>query len=304
RYASATNSLELTYDGIFTSAIMGLDFQLHLDIRDPRYTQNYFGLGNETEQGSDDKDFNRVRIGHLGIHPELSKTINNNTFSLGLFYQQYNIEETPERFISDIPANGLDPEIFENQDYTGINARYQFDTRNSQTLPTRGLYWNTNASFYYDLDNAGKTFNQFTSELSLFMSFKKPYRTVFAFRVGGNMNLGDYEFFQASSLGGKTNLRGYRATRFSGDASLYQNSEIRFKLFKFSTYISKGELGVLVFNDIGRVWLEGENSNRWHHGYGGGIWASPFNIAVLSATYERSKDELAGLFSLRFKFLF
>ena len=304
RYASATNALEFIYDGIFTSAFMGLDFQLHLDIRDPRYTQNYFGLGNETEQGSDDKDFNRVRIGHLGIHPELSKTINNNTFSAGLFYQQYNVEETPERFISDIPVNGLDPEIFENQDYTGINARYQFDTRNSQTLPTRGLYWNTNASFYYNLDNAGKTFNQITSELSLFMSFKKPHRTVFAFRVGGSANIGDYEFFQASSLGGKTNLRGYRATRFSGDASLYQNSEIRFKLFKFSTYISKGELGVLAFNDIGRVWLEGENSNQWHHGYGGGIWASPFNIAVLSATYERSKDELSGLFSLRFKYLF
>lgn len=131
-------------------------------------------MGNETEQDSDDKDFNRVRIGYLSIHPELSKTINNNTFSVGLFYQQYNVEETPGRFISDIPGNGLDTEIFEHQDYTGINARYQFDTRNSQILPTRGLYWNTNASFYYDLDHARKTFNQFISELSLFMSFFRP----------------------------------------------------------------------------------------------------------------------------------
>lgn len=304
RYASATNSLEFMYDGIFTSALMGLDFQLHFDIRDPRYTQNYFGLGNETEHGSEGKDFNRVRIGHLSIHPELSKALNNSTFSVGLFYKQYSVEETSGRYISDIPANGLDPEIFDNQDYLGINASYQLDTRNSHTLPTRGLYWNTNASFNYDLNVARKTFRQFNSEISLFMSFKKPYRTVFAFRFGGSMNIGDYEFFQSSSLGGKTNLRGYRATRFSGDASLYQNTELRFKLLKLSTYISKGELGLLVFNDIGRVFLEGENSSQWHHGYGGGIWVSPYSVAVLSATYERSKDELAGLYSLRFSYLF
>ena len=304
RYASATKALEFIYDGIFTSALMGLDIQLHMDIRDPRYTQNYFGLGNETEKGSDDIDYHRVRIGHLSIHPELSKTINNNTFSAGLFYQKYNVEETDGRYISDLPANGLDPEIFDNQEYAGINARYQFDTRNSKTLPTRGIYSNTNASFYYDLNQAQKTFNQVSSELSLFLSFRKPYRTVLAFRVGGSMNIGDYEFFQASSLGGTTNLRGFRATRFSGDASLYQNTEFRFKLFDFSTYFARGELGIIGFNDIGRVWLEGENSNLWHHGYGGGIWISPFSIAVLSATYERSKDELAGLFSLNFKFLF
>ena len=166
------------------------------------------------------------------------------------------------------------------------------------------MYWNTEASFNYDLDLESKTFNQIASDLGVFLSFRKPYRTVLAFRVGGSINIGDYQFFQASSLGGKTNLRGFRATRYSGDASLYQNSEFRFKLFNFSNYISKGEFGILAFNDVGRVWLEGEGSNRWHHGYGGGIWVSPFSIAVLTACYERSRDETGGLFTLRFKYLF
>jgi len=122
--------------------------------------------------------------------------------------------------------------------------------------------------------------------------------------MGGSMNIGDYEFFQAASVGGNSNLRGYRYTRYSGDANVYQNTEFRFKLFDFSTYIAKGELGILGFNDVGRVWLEGEHSSIWHHGYGGGIWIAPFSISVISATLERSKDEMAGLFSLKFKFLF
>ena len=99
--------------------------------------------------------------------------------------------------------------------------------------------------------------------------------------------MGDYHFFQANSLGGKANLRGYRATRYAGDVSLYQNSEIRVRLFNFSTYIAKGEFGILGFNDIGRVWLEGENSTTWHHGYGGGIWISPFKIAIPALSYPR-----------------
>ena len=55
---------------------------------------------------------------------------------------------------------------------------------------------------------------------------------------------------------------------------------------------------------MGRVWLEGEDSNVWHHGYGAGIWVSPFSVAVVTACFERSVDEPGGLFTLRFKYLF
>lgn len=301
RYATATHAFEFTYDGFFRSVFRRTDVQMHLTLRDPMYAQNYFGLGNETEKLAGDKTYYHVRIGKWEVHPELSRTFNNNTFSAGIFYQKYTVEQTPGRYISDA---GLDPEVFETQDYAGFNLRYLFDNRDSETLPTRGMYWNTEASFNYDLDQARKTFNQIGSDLGVFLSFRKPHRAVLALRLGGSMNIGDYEFFQASSLGGSTNLRGFRATRYSGDACLYQNTEFRFKLFNFSNYISKGEFGILAFHDVGRVWLEGEDSRVWHHGYGGGIWVSPFSVAVLTACYERSQDETKGLFTLRFKYLF
>jgi len=301
KYATGTNAFLFKYDGIYASLFRDFDLQLHLTYRDPMYAQNYFGMGNETEQQSDDIEYHHVRIGKIEVHPELSRTIQNNTFAAGLFYQKYTVEETPDRYISD--AN-LDPEVFETQDYAGFNLRYLFDNTDSRTLPTRGLYWDSEASFNYDLDRENKTFSQITSDLGFFLSFRKPYRAVLAFRLGGSVNFGDYEFFQGSSLGGKTNLRGFRASRYVGDASVYQNTEFRFKLFNFSTYFAKGEFGILAFNDVGRVWLEGEDSNLWHHGYGGGIWVSPFSMVVLTASYERSKDEPGGLFTLRFKFLF
>ena len=30
--------------------------------------------------------------------------------------------------------------------------------------------------------------------------------------------------------------------------------------------------GLLAFADVGRVYLSGEDSNKWHEGYGGGLW--------------------------------
>ncbi|MFC2112634.1 BamA/TamA family outer membrane protein [Bacteroidota bacterium] len=304
RYATATSALEFQYEGKYKSILGRFDLNFHFIIRDPRYTYNYFGLGNETPKVSPDKDYNRVRIGQLHVFPELSRTINQNTFAAGLFYQQFDVENTQGRYISDIPANGLNPDIFNRQRYAGISIRYELDTRNDKVLPTRGIYWNSFTLFYYSLTESSHTYNRLASDLGLFLSFRKPYRTVLAFRFGGAINAGSYEFYQAASIGGNSNLRGHRSDRYAGDASLYQNTELRFKLFDFSTYFAIGEFGLLGFNDFGRVWLGGEDSKVWHHGYGGGLWMSPFRLAVLSATYEWSKDEPSGLFSLRFRFLF
>jgi len=105
----------------------------------------------------EEKDYNRVRIGQIEVHPELSKTINQNTFFAGIFYQKYSVDSTSNRYISDLPANGLDPEIFDTQDYAGINLGYEFDSRDSKTLTTRGIYWNTNASFYIVIPSVNRT---------------------------------------------------------------------------------------------------------------------------------------------------
>ncbi len=304
RYATATSALELAYDGLFKSVLGRFDLNLHFIIRDPRYTHNYFGLGNETPKPENDKDYNRVRIGQLHFFPEITRTFNRSTFGAGVFFQQFNVENTEGRYISDIPANGLSPEIFDLQRFAGISLRYELDSRNDKVLPTRGVYWNTRTIFNKSLSESARTYNKLTSDFSFFLSFRQPQRTVLAFRVGGAVNAGNYHFFQAASIGGKSNLRGHRSDRYAGDASLYQNTEFRFRLFNFSTYIAKGEFGIIGFNDFGRIWLGGEDSNVWHHGYGGGLWMSPFNLAVLSATYEWSKDEPAGLFTFRFKFLF
>jgi hypothetical protein len=43
--------------------------------------------------------------------------------------------------------------------------------------------------------------------------------------------------------------------------------------------------------DYGRVWSDMENeSGNWHETYGGGLWISPFDLAVLTFSYFVSED--------------
>ena len=105
-----------------------------------------------------------------------------------------------------------------------------------------------------------------------------------------------------STLGGKENLRGYRSTRFAGRTSFYQNVDLRIELFTFSTYLAIGKAGILGFLDNGRVWTDGESSDVWHQGYGGGIWFEMFNAVVFSAAPGFSDDDTTFTFKFGFQY--
>jgi hypothetical protein len=47
--------------------------------------------------------------------------------------------------------------------------------------------------------------------------------------------------------------------------------------------------GILVL--IGRVWLDGEASNKWHQSVGGGIWLNGLGTLTTRLTYFKSADD-------------
>jgi hemolysin activation/secretion protein len=110
-------------------------------------------------------------------------------------------------------------------------------------------------------------------------------------RIGGAANFGDYEFFQANTLGGEYNLRGYRKMRFSGRYSVYHNNDLRLKLFYIDNYFVPFHLGILGLADYGRVWIDNEDSSKWHIGYGGGVWLNFIERFLITGTYATSEED-------------
>lgn len=303
RVAFQTGAFSINYSGLFSAISQTFDLELDADISLPRNVDNFYGLGNETKKITNDKSYYRVRYSYAWANPRLKQTISDQfDYSFGAFYQYFKVTDTSDRFIGDSYPQYLDSTAYLPHHYIGLNAILNIDTRSDKVLPKRGVVWETEALGFYSVNTDGKNFIKIRSDLSFYLSFRKDPRVVFAFRFGGASNIGDHEFYHSNFLGGRTNLRGFRSNRFAGDHSFYQNTEMRVKLLNIKSYIFNGQTGIFLFNDIGRVWVDGEDSKRWHDGYGIGIWLTPFDFTALTLTYSRSKEE--SLITFTFKFLF
>ena len=309
--APKTSSYNFFYKAEFRALIQKWDFVFDADFRVPSFTNFYYGLGNGTtidrEKGN---SFYRSRFSQLYFHPQLRRQSENEelTFSIGGYFQNVKVE-TPEsdepRYLSEdlnsIPLLGL------GQNFAGATAAFVVDTRDNKQIPKRGFRMNLEHSLVKGLsdDINNINFYQFKGSMSAYKGFGRLKRIVLATRIGGAINSGEYEYFQAATLGGFENLRGYGRMRFAGDKSLYQNTELRIKLFHFRSPIFPGGFGIVGMNDFGRVWYDGENgfdSDEIHHGYGGGIWIAPFEKAAIVADYTTSDE--GGRVFVRFGFLF
>jgi len=301
--AFRTLAFGIAYEGLISAISQKFDLTIDANLSLPRNVDNYFGLGNQTVKLTDDKAYYTVRYKYAWANPMLKQIISKDFYyTFGAFYQYFQVTDTANKFIGDYYPQYFDSSAYLPHHYTGINAKFVLDNRDDKLLPKRGIFWITDANGFYSITDDGRNFIKIRSDLRFYLSFRKDPRVVFAFRFGGAANIGQYEFYHANFLGGKTNLRGFLSNRFAGDNSFYQNTEIRFKLLNIRSYILNGETGFLLFNDIGRVWVGGEDSERWHDGYGIGVWLTPFNFTALTLTYSRSDEE--DLINFTFRFLF
>jgi hypothetical protein len=296
-YAIATGAYNFWYQGLFKRAIGKWDLHLAGEVKAPNYVFNYFGLGNETKVIEKSMNYNRIRSEEYNALVGVSRTFRKIfTWDFSMGYQHIQIEKTPGRYINAL----VDSSVFLPKQFGLAQVGYGIDNTDNPLYPTRGIRLQTIAGINQNLKDSERNFPY--GHLTL-AGFATAGNFTFAFRSGvSSIFSDDYEFFQANTLGGTTNLRGYRRTRFSGRTSLYENTEIRWKLANTNLYLIKGHIGLLGFFDGGRVWIPTEESNKWHWGYGGGFWILPYNKLAFTVTYGISEED--QLFNLRAGFLF
>ncbi len=308
-HALATKAFSIRYSSDFRRVIGKSDIYLFANLHAPNYVSNFFGLGNETvynKQAPGKIKYYRARYnqGDMGV---LLKREFNSWLSLGIgpAFQYYSPEEEDNqgRFLAATNINGLDSAtLFKDKFYLGGQFNLIIDNRDNIVAPTRGIHWATTLKVLKGLNDYSKTLTQLSSDMSLFLSFNSAAGLVIATRFGGGVNFGDYEFFQAQYLGNTENLRGFRRSRFAGRSMLFNNTELRIKVADFKTYLFPGTIGLIAFNDVGRVWVKNDRSSVWHHGYGGGLSLSLVNRFVLAASLTASTEGTLPLLTFGYQF--
>jgi hypothetical protein len=150
----------------------------------------------------------------------------------------------------------------------GVRAVLELDTRDVPAAATRGAHVRLTAQWYPAAWHVVYGFGSVSADASAYWSVGDPPAATLALRAGGADVSGTVPFHEAVYVGGETTVRGYPEQRFAGGTGAYANAELRLSVGRLSV----GEVGVFGLGDVGRVWVAGESSDRWHGAAGGGLW--------------------------------
>ena len=292
-YYFATGGFELDYTAHFPGLLGNWVIDVEAKYTTPNFAINYFGYGNETINDDRDlgMDYNRVRIEKLRIAPAVRHVGRyGSELSFQPVFEKMQVENTEGRFIN--TPGIINPEVFENQYYGGATLKYSFKNADFASKPSLGMGFMISGSWLTNLENTKQNFPAIESNLSFVHKIDPGGKLVFAtlFKAKAILN-NNYEFYQGVTLGGDKDLRGYRTERFLGNTSYSQSSDLRYTIGKIRKSIIPLTYGILAGFDYGRIWLDGENSKKWHNDFGGGIWLNGINLITARVSYFQSPDE-------------
>ncbi len=302
-YFFATNGFQLAYEGEFAGILNDWNLVISGKLTNPKFTQNFFGLGNETTNPDDEQgyDFNRVQIRVNEFSAGLLRNSDyGSTFSVKALLQNFKVQENALRFIEQ--ANVI--ELDEAKYFGTLDATYEYHSKDNSLAPSRGMDFILNGGFTNSFSNTGNRFFYLNPSLGFYNSLSTNRKLVLKTIARSQFRFGDnYEFYQGARLGGDTGLRGYRFDRFIGDEAFNTSVDLRYGFDTFNTGLLPLQIGIFAGYDVGRVWFDGDmDSEKWHDSYGIGFWVN--SADALSGTFNMFRGSEGFRVSFGFGFNF
>ena len=298
---------QVKYNGVFNNTIFDNDLLINASAIHPTLN-NFFGFGNSTPHDKDKpREYYLARYNDIRAEVLIRKRFTDFlSFSAGPAFMYYSNKErfNKDRILQNPHLWNMDSaSLYANKYYGGGKLNLDIDYINNERIPTRGITWYTELSALKGLNDLANDLVKLKSDVTVYATISDRSRVTTILRAGGGKIFTDNpEFFQAMTLGAENHNRGYRKNRFTGNSSLYGSSELRFRLFKSNSFLLPGDVGLVGFYDIGRVWVPKEGSKQWHSSYGGGLYFQPFDLLFISGLVGFSKEDVLFNLSVGTKF--
>lgn len=170
-----------------------------------------------------------------------------------------------------------------------VEAGLVMDTRAGEFPSRRGLLFEVTGRHTPQIFNNPAPFTKLRGEVSGTLGGRVVTDVLLNLRLAGEHNWGTYPWFESAFIGGYPYsapldltgassgnlLRGYDLNRFAGDASVVANADLYIALGEFNSVLPL-RYGLVALGDVGRVFVDGQSSSRWHPGFGGGVWLGLF----------------------------
>ncbi|MGD9488573.1 MAG: BamA/TamA family outer membrane protein [Calditrichaceae bacterium] len=297
-YATYANTYRLEYNGEFYSLIRGWRVLIKAGRTELDYNR-FFGFGNETKFDGKLED-----QGYYKTEQKLTEFLSRYEFEV-YHKTRFSFGFTVKN--SDIPAKSNT--ILENSDLNGIGDKTYLslysgltrDTRDHQYFPQNGMFVTISGEYFPELLDNGNHYIKTGLDARFYTTTERLNATLAA-RLYSEKLWGDYFFFDGAYLGGGDKLLGYSRERFAGDASVLGRMELRIPVAKVEI-VFPATFGVSFYGELGRVFRDGESSDKWHNSQGAGAWLSYFHKRInLNFTAANSTEDLAFYFRTEFMF--
>ncbi|WP_289645011.1 ShlB/FhaC/HecB family hemolysin secretion/activation protein [Maribacter aestuarii] len=278
---------ELQYSGVWGNVIPKWNFEVDAYYASDRYAKNFFGYGNETfnDENNLGRDYYRARLQQF----KASAGIAYYSLKGKAVFESFKVNESNQRLFN---RNNIRPEVFENQNYGGLEMTGYYDNKDAGDFPSKSIYIGLTAGYKTNLNFGDNRFGY----ASLKLGFNRRLITSGALVFGTTaeysslVNPKEVYFYHTPSIGGNNGLRGFRDERFTGESYFYQSSDLKLRLKRYITAVSPVTVGIYGGFDYGRVWQPNDSSNIWHTSQGGGFWISSLKALTFNIGYFNSKE--------------
>ncbi|MDX1463498.1 MAG: hypothetical protein R3359_10605, partial [Marinirhabdus sp.] len=284
-------AVELEYEGVFANIFPHWNLEAGGYFTSSTFANNYFGFGNNTFYDDDavDRDFNRARMQQIKADIGLAFK----TLRFKALFESFEVEESPNRLFNP-STNAVNPDVFEMQNYAGLEAGLRYRNQNAIDFPTKARHLEVVVGYKSNIENSDNAFGYAGAKLGFEEGLIPSGSLVLGSSAGIRHNFGDfgtdYYFYHAPSIGGNTGLRGFRNERFTGNTAFYHTTDLKLRLARLTTSVIPITLGTFGGFDYGRVWSDVDTSDTMHTSFGGGVWLSGLNSLAFKAGYFVSEE--------------
>ncbi len=230
----------------------------------------YYGLGNETS-GDLDASAYRVSQYQLTLFPGLAFSgRERGGVAVGPIVKYTNSGGTDSNTVL-LQEQPLGVDEFGQ---VGVQLRGRYDSRGLQSVLEPGILIEGGAVYFFDAWDSQGSFGYVDAHVGSWVRLAPPL--LLSLHLKGRKVWGEFPYFEASYIGGKQYPLGTKWNRWAGDASLGGLAALRWTVGSFRGTVP-GDFGFFGMADAARVFVDGEDSSKWHPSYGGGVFVTSFD---------------------------
>ncbi|MGK0366130.1 MAG: hypothetical protein ACI85O_003201 [Saprospiraceae bacterium] len=304
--ASTNSNYSLNLGATFRETVKKWDLWLNVLAAHPYNLHRfYYGLSNEPKLDEEEfetgyyRNETTVLGGKIGLRRRFWKK---SQVLVSSKYEYLSVEEDPERELDPSIYRDLNPEGLGKSNFLGADIDVNIDLRDDTNFPTRGAQFKMKSYSFFNMRGESEFGGRTNIEALFYYTVGVKTPLTLGLRFGQMTSYGQVPFYYKSYLGQQSNLRGFRRNRYGGDSATYINTDLRLHLGTVWTRVLPLRFGLYGLFDSGRVYVEGESSDKWHYSFGGGAYLIPYADSFNLNFFLAQPDEGVALFNFRIGF--